>query len=229
MNKIVDLKWNLYLKRRYLLFKYGISKGLVKPYDDALINNLRNYYYGGIPVSIIILYKNICLGYCCDRALLITLGFKDDDFKLVTAQIDALLLNPMYQNRKDKSYSLHKIAIRTKKDGTEWVYDTSLGLVIEKKLYFKMENVKIKRKNNKEETIKYQEYIDILNANIENDKYASHLILPNIEFGISKYNGIYKELLLKEIEIFKEKIYYDEICKEIEEDKKIKIKTNRFN
>ena len=43
-------------------------------------------------------------------------------------------------------------------DGTTWVYDTSVGLVFEKSLYYKMQNPKITKVNNRSTTLKFLYY-----------------------------------------------------------------------
>jgi len=222
--KLDEIKWELYKKKKSILFSYGISKGLIHSYEKQLIENLRHVYYGGVPASIILLCKSICGGYCYDRALLVTLGFGDDDFQLVDADIDGINLNPMYIDTScgDEHYGNHCFAERTKKDGTTWVYDTSLGLVIEKNLYYKIERPKITKINSKQATLDYCEYKDIKNARIENDKYMLPLILPNIEHAANKEIEFYSQFLREEIKRFKQEIDYDGICREINEDMKRK-------
>lgn len=136
------LKWNLYKKKYDILFDYGVRHGLIRPYDAQLIENLRHIYYGGLPASILLLHGNLSNGHCYDRGTLITLGFGDDDFHVVDADIDSLKLNPKcideYRyNNLSEHYANHCFAERTTADGITWVYDTSLGLVFEKGLYIK--------------------------------------------------------------------------------------------
>ena len=60
--------------------------------------------------------------------------------------------------------------------------------------------------------------------NFENDKYAVPAILQNLEYTFGRPNEMYTmmgiELLQREIEVFKEKINYDKIVDEINEDMK---------
>ena len=46
--------------------------------------------------------------------------------------------------------------------------------------------------------------------------------MPNIEMIASVDDGMYKDILKYEIELFKEKIGYDDIVREVEEDMKEK-------
>jgi len=226
--KLEKLKWKLYQRRRKILFLYGLSKGLIKLYDEALIERLRHIYYGGIPASVLLLYVKYCNGRCCDRALLLSLGFQDYDYEMLTAEIDGIKYNPRIIDKVRRSdgslpehYAAHRILKVKEKDGSEWIYDTSLGLVFEKNFYFKLDHPRIIKTSNKEETINYIEYQDILHADIERDKVALPLILPQLEPGIEAYTGLYAKELRCELARFKDEIGYDEIClslsKEVDE------------
>lgn len=233
MARLIDeIKWNLHLIKSDILFYYGIKNGLILPYDNRLIENLRNTYYGGLPASILLLHSNLSNGHCYDRGTLITLGFEEDDFKVVNANINNLRLNPKYidQYRNGKlseDYSNHCFAERTKNDGTIWVYDTSIGLVFEKNLYYKIEKPKITKINDKEATLDFLYHDFQKDSDIERDKYTLPLILPNIESYINPTQTFYLEQLAEEIEILKHKIDYNGICKEYKEDMKAKILSTR--
>ena len=225
--KIEELKYKLYKKRHDLLFLYGAKKGLIRMYDDELLDNLRHVYYGGIPVTILLLHRSLCDGHCYDRGPLVTLGFGDDDFQVVDAEINNIKLNPKYidQFKAGKlgvGFGEHCFAERTFKDGTTWVYDTSIGLVIEKNLYYKIENPKVRIVNNKNRTLEYL-YKDFQkDSNIENDKYVLPLILPNLEANLEPVQDFYMDQLMEEFRILKEELDYDGICNEIHNDMKSK-------
>lgn len=223
--KLEEEKWQLFQEKYYELFKKGVENKKIRPYSEEEIEKLREVYYGGIPASIILLSPNLCNGYCYDRALLLSHIFKEDQFQLVDANINSIRLNPeMIDDSTNKStgkvkrnFSNHCFVLKKEKDGSVWVYDTTAMLVIEKDLYYQMEEVEITKINSKQATEEYFEYLEVEKADIERDKYASVLILPNIEKTISTKNP-YREMLKREIEIFKEKIGYDALCKEVEED-----------
>ena len=226
-----NLKWQLYKKKREILIDYGIEKGLVHPYEVELIETLRNTYFGGVPASIILLSHKLTRGRCYDRALLACFGMGDDDFRMIDADIDGIKLKPKYIDEYREAiskgytwdnYGNHCFVERTKKDGTVWVYDTTIGFVCEKNLYYKMENPKITKINDKQSVLNYFEYQDIKNADIEKDKYILPITMPNIEMIASVDDGMYKDILIYEIELFKEKIRYDDIVREVEEDMKEK-------
>lgn len=223
MANIVDkTKWELHLLKNKALIGEGTKKGLIHPYDSKTIERLRNVYYGGIPLSIILLSSQLCNGKCYDGATFISLGFGEDDFKIVYGDIDTLRLNPKFVDRYRKAndstwnYADHAWAERTDKDGTVWVYDTTLGLVVEKKLYYKMERPKIRHANGKDKTIEFLK--DQITYEPESSKYALPLIIPNIEKTANGALPWYKEQLKQEIEMFKEKVGYDSICQEVQSD-----------
>lgn len=221
---IQKTRWQLHLERHRLLFRYGIKNGLIREYDEELLSKLRHVYYGGIPVSILLLHERLSNGHCYDRGTMVTLGFGDDDFEVVDASIDTIRLNPKfidkYKNQDmDVDYGDHCFAIRKKSDGTEWVYDTSLGLVIEKNLYFKMEKPKVRVVNSKEKTVDYLNNLYFEDCDIERDKYAVPLILPMIEADLIATQPFYQDKLKREIDIFKREINYDKLCTERELEK----------
>lgn len=225
--KLQNMKWKLHNYKSNQLLLWGLKNGYIAPYDDALIEKLRNIYYGGIPASIILLSNGMSNGYCYDRALLMSRAFLDeeDDVQLVYATIDSLKLNPQIVDRDDPLFADHCIVERITKDGQHIIYDTSSGFAYNKKLYWLMENPKVRHINNKQsiiEFVKSDEYYQP--EDIEKDKYASPFILPMIELSYGRPTEMYSflgiELLQREIEYFKKVINYDDICQEIDEDMK---------
>jgi len=192
-----------YNKRYSKLKKYGIKKGLIKPYEYELIERLRNVYYGGCPASILLLMNKMCNGMCYDRSMLITMGM--DDFQLVNGAIKGLEL------RFGLESANHSWA-----ESNGWVYDTSLGYKIEKDLYYQMEEPLINKINSKQSCLDYIEYQEILEADIEKDKYVVPMLMPIWESLIP--TSLFPEWLEQEITLFKEQIKYDELCQEVEDD-----------
>ncbi len=173
------------------------------------------------------LVPKLCDGHCYDRVLLLTHAFKEDQFQLVDVNINTIRLNPNIIDKSrnistgelGKNYANHCFVEKKEADGSIWVYDTTARLVIEKELYYQMEEPEITKINSKQATEDYFEYIETEQADIERDKYASIIVIPNIEATITDQDP-YREMLKREIEIFKEKIGYDALCKEVEEDMK---------
>ena len=222
--KIQELKWKLHCYKKKQLLIYGLSNGLITPYDDELIEKLRNVYYGGIPASIILLSDGMTNGKCYDRALLISRAFLDgdDDVQLLYATIDSIKLNPKYIS-DIPLYADHCICERITKEGKHLIYDTSSGFVYDKKIYWLLENPSVRKINNK---VSIKQFIesdeDRWPEDVERDKYAAPLLLPMIEMSYGRPTEMYSfdgmELLQREIEHYKKLIDYDGVVKEIDED-----------
>jgi len=222
VTKIDKLKWELYKKKKYILMLWGIKNGFIFAYNEKLIENLRDVYYGGIPGSVLLLCRALCDGHCYDRSVLVTLGFGDDDFNVINAHVDGIGLNPEYIYKNDnypsEFYDSHSFAERILSDGSCWIYDTSLGLVFDKRLYWLIERPRVIKINNKQATMNFCEWQDIKNADIERDKYVLPLVLPMIEGYLDKHKEMYEDCLKREIELLKKKINYDGLCREIRDD-----------
>lgn len=221
------MRWQLYLKKQRMLLNYGIKMGLVRKYDDDLLERLRHVYYGGLPATILLLHRGLSNGYCYDRGTLVTLGFGEDDFCVVDADVDSLRLNPVYieqcrNGELGEEYGDHCFAERTDKDGIVWVYDTSMGLAIEKSLYYKMERPKVRVVRDRKSTLSFL-YEDFLrDSDIRRDKYVLPLTLPFIESNMVPTQPLYLEQLKREIEMLKQEVDYEGICREIDDERKAK-------
>ena len=224
--RLQKLKWDLHSYKKKRLLIYGLKNGLIKPYDDQLIEKLRKVYYGGIPASVILLSDGMTNGHCYDRALLMSRAFLDseDDVQLLYADIDSLKLNPKFIS-DSPLYADHCIVERITRDGKHLIYDTSAGFVYDKKMYWLMEHPKVRKVNNKESIIKFiNEDEDFHPEDVERDKYIAPLVLPMIEKTFGRPNEMYSllgiELLQREIEYYKKTINYDGVVEEISQDMK---------
>lgn len=219
------LKWKIYQKKSKEMLLYGLKHGYIRLYDDELIEKLRTIYYGGIPASIILLSDCFTNGYCYDRAVLLSRAFLDteDDINVIDASIDSIKLNPKYLKDKDPLYADHCFVERTTKDGKKLIYDTSSGFVYDKRYYWLMEHPKVRKINSKQATIDFvNEEEERHPSDIENDKISSISVFPTIEryYGTpyEMYSASGIEMLQREVELFKEKIKYDELKKAVEEE-----------
>lgn len=225
MVKVLDkVRWKLHILKKSIVWGPALYLQLVGRYDKKTIQNWQNVYYGGLPASIVLLSNRLCNGNCYDRALLATLGFEDDDFNIVHASIDGIKLRPDYvdaHGRNNNKIADHCFVERILSNGKTLVYDTSEGLVWDKKLYYFLERPKVRKVNDRHETLNFCEYQDIKNANIENDKYAALLTLPHIE-NIANEEVLYSDDLKKEIKRYKKQIDFERLQKEVHEDMKFK-------
>lgn len=94
--------------------------------------------------------------------------------------------------------------------------------MFEKDLYYKLENPKITKVNDRDTTLRFLYYDFQQDSDIEKDKYVLPLILPNIENCLVATQPFYLEQLKQEVEILKQEVDYDAVCKEIHEDMKAK-------
>lgn len=214
-------KWKEYKRRRDTLIEYGFKNGLVKEYDDETLKNLRSVSIGGVPGDIYIMSYTTTSGNCRKCARLATFAFPEDDFEIIDAIVDGVNLAPFNIEEfrgQDIEYGLHTFALRKNKNGLSWVYDTTHGLIIEKNLYFKIENPEVRRIITKEEFQDSEEYYEIKDADFETEKYLLPLSLPTIEEDASSLEHRYDRILLERIKELKEEIDYDEISKSFMEE-----------
>ena len=199
-NKLYSIKYN------YLL-KSGASKGLIQPFEPQLLKRLKNIYYGSVPISVFIGNRDFCNGKCYDRSMLISMGM--DDFLLMRGKVKSLEI----QYGKEKSG--HGWV-----ESNGWVYDTSMGFKVEKNLYYKLEQPTDIESYTKEDCLKDEAYMEILNSKI--NKYSLTCIVPLLE-GIAQLTK--NNQLIDQIEEFKDQISYDCILQDVETDFQ-KTKTN---
>ena len=226
MNKNYKAKWMLHNFKKNIIFNYGFNKNLIDFYDEELIRKLRTIYSGALPASILLLSNFMSNGKCYDSAFLLSKAFldTDDDVKLIYASIDGIKYNPINQFDSNPLYADHCFVERITKDGKNLIYDTSKGLVYDKKLYWLMEKPKVRKITSKKEIINYiNKNKDPLDE-VKNDSHNSLFIIPLIEDTYEYPNEIYAHLdgglLQREVEIFKKSINYDELQKEAEQDMK---------
>lgn len=77
----------------------------------------------------------------------------DEDIQLVYATIDGIRLNPKLE-QDNPMYADCCFLEQTTKDGRHIIYDTSMGLVIDKSLYWLLEHPKVRKINFKAEIAK---------------------------------------------------------------------------
>lgn len=225
-SRIDILKWKLYKYKKYLLVRWGVINGHVKPYDKRLIENLRNVYFGGVPGSIALLCSPMVQGKCYDKSVFISLGFDDDDdFNIIKMGVDGIRLNPKYvdQNIKypSKDYDSHSVALRIRPDGSRWIYDTSAGLVYAEWLYNLLQRPNVRNVRTKAETLVYafceEGYrkgdIDVIGDDIG----VLPIILPQIETIASRTKMLYGNTLKHEIALLKDRVGFGSLSKPMDD------------
>ena len=208
-----DKIWEEYLAITKKEMALGFKTGLVGGYTDELIKKFRNLYYGGMPASIILLCKKLCEGNCYESALLLSRAFLDTecDVKLVYGEVDSIKLNPKEQKR-GKGYADHCFVEITINDGVTLVFDTTYGLVFNKEFYYRIQRPAIRMIHDKQSIIEHvaneaifhpEEFIPTIDSALLN--------IPEAEKACNNPNETYakEKLLQREINIYKELIFYD--------------------
>lgn len=207
------------LKKMHKKLIWGAMHKKVYTYPTPLIDALRPYSIGGMPVSILLLITELCNGLCYDRSVLMSLAF--DDAKVVHGNIETLRITSGGEEFAEHSF------VETKEFGGNhaWVVDTSLGLIYDKDFYYNLEKVSVNTEISKETLMNSPMIKEILASDFEQDKYALPLYLPFIETAVANSNWIgtvtYHDTITSELEKFKSAINYDAIKAEIDEDMKL--------
>lgn len=199
-------QWENYKKNYELLYIYGNYMGLIKPFDKEIFQKLRNVYYNHIPAVMLLLDNDLVQGHCYDRAKLLAYAFKDEEFEVVTAKVDGLRYRPdcldkYFHGVLGENYAEHCFVRRHEEDGRTWIYDTSLGLAIEKNLYIKMQHPEITSESSEEISLKeigctiYSDEESIIN------KEAIIKRIPPLREKLNPIREEYIDIVLEELDI----------------------------
>lgn len=209
----VDLRWKVYSFYSEQLLIWGIKKGYIQPYDEELIEKLRDVYYGGIPASILLLSRMLTDGHCYDRALLMSRAFLDDDgdVRLIYAEVADLKYNPVYS--EEGRDSDHCFVERITESGKHLIYDTSVGFRYTKWIYWLMNFPKIRHINEKDSILRFvKEESDVCSehSSFSDSEFILKLVIPTVEASYGKRGEMYSlpgyELLQREVELFKQRV-----------------------
>ena len=136
---------------------------------------------------------------------------EEGDVKIVVASIESLRLNPKYPESKDPLDSYHAFVERTTSDGRQLIYDVTIGLVTDKRLYWHMEHPQVIYEIGKEKIAEidktYKEYYP---EGEEQLLDAAFFFLPSIELACNTSSDecsllelFQRKLLQREIQLFK--------------------------
>lgn len=191
------IEWKAYkIKRDYLMDK-GFKCGMIHGYEKEVLDKLKTYYFRGVSLYSIMLSMDLCLGNCLIMAPLICFGFLEDDFKIVTADIADIMLDPdeIAENNKSENpnphFGFHRFVERTLSDGTVLVYDTSDVLVYEKELYYKIEKPKVTSEITKEEFMQMEIFKIIFSSVPDDELKREEWMIPELERILEKRKNPY--------------------------------------
>lgn len=178
----------------------------ILPYEEELIEKLRDLNYRGIPLSIVLLSKELCRGECYVMSMSISRGM--DSFTLVHGDVNFLSLNDEYPNHS-----------WVEKDG--FVYDTTDGLKWKKELYYELFKPVVREVYDEKTVSTYGDYQDVLSrSKKDEDMTVLALMIQHIEEIESEERYINHKRLLSEIALWREKHnikdkFSDEAMKEL--------------
>ena len=212
------VKWELFKLKRDAMYLYGKKHNKIFAYDEKLISRLRSYYFGPLPLSVLLLLEKAVDGFCYDCAPLIVYGFLEDEFEYMSGDTDSIKLNPdnISQYREGvlgELYGEHAIIVRKIDEDLELVYDVSLGLIFEKDFYFKLENFKTRVRRSKNETIDRANFECTHVSKLDQEE---RFFPPSILSLFEKFSAVqefYTDDLANEFKILKEKIYTGNLSK----------------
>lgn len=191
--------------------KFGLRTHNIMPYEQSLIERLREVYEGGLPASILLHIDRLCNGHCYDRATLISQGM--DKFDLVWGSIRGIRIRQC-QNLTGQALMDESNHCWVERNG--WVYDTSSGYRTKKWLYYLVERPIIRRRKNQDWCKKQAIYRMMSKHDFERDKWVLPIIIPLIEIQIPTV--VNSERAAFELNLFKQKIDYEAVCLELKAD-----------
>lgn len=210
MNKqklLNEIKQKTDFVKKILLTKEGILMGKIKPYDEALIDELRDVYYNGLPCSLMLLCSSV---HCSNRHLIIAQGLKGN-YKLIRANVES---KKFYKDDNTVlNISDHYFIEQVDENGVTWVYDSAIFGIVEKNLYYTIEKPEILEEYDAPATDELCK--DSKFSGAETTDYSINVLLSIIDtVANNEDDDVYKEMLQKEVQIFKESSVYQTFKKD---------------
>ena len=200
----MELKQKLYLYKINKLLEKGTTKGLIRPFDEELYNELNKTIFCNIPVDIDIKYlkPSVSPGRCYDRSL--GMFFAMPNSYLVRGNLKYFKI---FGDEEEPNHGW------VERDGL--VYDPTWRLIFDKNYYYKMFNVEEVVRANHEEFCNVSKeneelFIKVKSTTRESlkengpDRYMLPVSVPLLR-GIAEANEPFK----KELELYLEEINYD--------------------
>lgn len=170
-------------------FKKYIEENKIQPYEQELIDKLRNFNIKGVPLSIIVLCFDACNGNCYGTSVYLSSGM--DEFSLIHGNIN------IYPKNEYHNHSW------IEKNG--YVYDPTDGFKYEKELYYKLYEAEVVVSYNEKNCKDYKFYQEITEQYDEANIHFLTLFLQFLEEEENIKPTINHKILLKEIEKVRKK------------------------
>ena len=163
----------------------------ILPYEDELIEILRDISFEGLPASVVLLFKDFCRGECYKMSMTLTRAM--DSFKLVHGDVNFIVENGEYPNHS-----------WVEKDG--FVYDPTDRFKWDKDVYYQLFEPKVREVYDQDSVINYSYYQNFVNKPINNihyDKETANLYVQYIELCEEEHPTVTSILLKNEIDTWR--------------------------
>ncbi len=160
----------------------------ILPYEDSLIERLRDISYRGIPLSVVVLSFPICNRHCYPTSICLTLGM--DYFTLVHGNVNCYPKNQDYPNHS-----------WVERDG--YVYDPTDGYRWERDYYYQVYEAEVVEVYDENSVQKYNYYQEFLKETYQQEipKENLTLILQYLEMLEKESPTVNGVRLLEEIKV----------------------------
>lgn len=181
------------------------QKGKVVHYEEKLIEKLRDKYYEGVPLSILLNFEFFCNGECYRMAFQLTRGM--ERFKIVIGNIN--------------SFPIESCGNHSWVEVDEWVYDTSDGFKWDKSVYYKVFDAISLEEYDENNYLKSEFYKKELENCTKSSREETAMIIQLIELLEIENPGLNHNRLVYEINLYRQK---ENITERFPEDLMIKYK-----
>lgn len=195
-------------KEKLEIFKKGIKKGQIQPFDINVLSRLRRLYYSCYSALIYLYGEETNFETIGNKIELLSFVFEKENYTIIHAETDSTRMIPFYlykhKHLDNNSY------IEVERGNKTYVYDTFSMLKFDKEVYEKLEHPKLLRKVSKERVLSHPEHLcdrDVYNS--PHDIWLTVLMIPHLEKNLK--NNPYKDILKKELIRYKEEIDYENI------------------
>ncbi len=187
------------------LYNNGIKDGKIKEFDLELLSKLKNINYGGMPSNIYIYAFPTNFETIGNKVEILSWVYKN--YKIVHGFTNST--NEIAFNKYNSKHLDYNSWIEVNYGSNDYVIDLFSMLIIEKKLYYEIENPKIIKVVTSDQVNSHpaREDNEFSEAFVSPDSFI--MVIDTLDY-LTKISP-YKEYLEKEIAKFKSKIDFEQI------------------
>ncbi len=195
-------------KEKLKIFKEGLKKEIIRPFDISTLSKLRRLYYSCYSALIYLYGEETNFETIGNKVELLSFVFENDSYQIVHAETDSTRDIPFHQYaHKHLDFNSY---YEVQKGNKTLIYDTFSMLMFDKEIYEQLEHPKIIRTVSKQKIQSHpMRIIDRETYNNPHDFWLSIPILTHLERNLE--NNPYKAILKKELERYKVEINYEEL------------------